>query len=280
MTVTYLSPDRAGLITPAQVAAALTPQTILVSVMAANNEVGTVQPIPEIGQVCRAHRVPFHTDAVQAVGEMELQVSRLSVDALTLSAHKCYGPKGVGALYVRSGIRLQPQQQGGGQEHDRRAGTHNVAGIVGMAAALQLAQEAPDTRVRQAFLRERLLAGLLTLPHSRLHGSRTQRVSNNVNVGFAGVIGETLLLTLDLAGIAVSTGAACAAGAVAPSHVLRAMGYSAGEAQEAIRFTLGRETTAAEIDQTIAIVRETVTRLRARQLRLPPPALPEEGCPS
>jgi len=259
--VTYLRPNSAGLIDPEQVAAAITAETVLVSVMAANNEVGAIQPIAEIGAMCRARRIPLHTDAVQAAGELRLRVDELQVDLLTLSAHKIYGPKGAGALYVRAGTRLRPLLHGGGQEHERRAGTENVAGIAGLAAALALLGDPAETaRVRA--LRDRLIDGALSIPGSRLHGDAGRRLANNVNVGFDGAAGETLLLALDLEGIAISTGAACAAGAVEPSHVPAAMGYSRVQAGEAVRLTLGRWTTAEEIDRTLAALREIVPRLQ------------------
>lgn len=259
--ITYLPPDRDGVIHPEQVAEALTAETIFVSVMYANNEIGTVQPIAEIGRLCRERRISFHSDAVQAAEELPLDVQALSVDLLTFSAHKIYGPKGIGALYVRSGTRLQPLLDGGGQEHERRAGTENVAGITGLAAALRLRPDADEiARIRN--LRDRLLDGLLALPDSRLHGSRAQRLANNANLAFGGVAGETLMLALDLEGIAIGTGAACAAGAVEPSHVIQALGYDRIAAQEAVRFSLGRQTTGAEIDSTISVVRGVVGRLR------------------
>lgn len=274
--VTYLRPDADGLIAPAQVVDAITPETILVSVMYANNEMGVVQPIAEIGQACRARRVTFHTDAVQAAGELPLDVAALHVDLLSLSAHKIYGPKGVGALYVRTGTRLHPLLDGGGQEHERRAGTENVAGIVGLAAALRQAHR-DDEIARLRALRNQLIDGLLAMPDSRLHGSRTRRLANNVNIGFAGVPGDTLLLALDLVGIAVSTGAACSAGAAEPSHVIQAMGYPYVHAQEAIRLSLGRFTTEQDIRHTLAVLAELVPRLRHGGGPTTPPTA---SCPS
>ncbi|MHB9026117.1 MAG: cysteine desulfurase family protein [Armatimonadota bacterium] len=272
--VTYLRPDAKGHIHPRQVRESITPATVLVSVIYANNEIGVIQPVAEIGGLCRSIGVAFHTDAVQAAGELPLNVNELSVDLLSLSAHKIYGPKGTGLLYVRGGIPLKPLIDGGGQEGERRAGTVNVAGAVGFARALELThQEEVTARIR--VLRDRLIDGLLSIPDSRLHGDREQRLVNNVNVGFSGVAGETLMVSLDLAGIAVSTGAACSAGAVEPSHVLQAMGYPRREALEAVRFTLGRETTEVEIDRTIAAVGDIVTRLR-RQAPLTPPT--EDEC--
>jgi cysteine desulfurase len=259
--VTQVAPTSAGFITPEAVEAALEPDTALVSVIYASNEIGTIQPIADIAAVCRARGVPFHTDAVQAVPELPLNVRDLGIDLLALSAHKLYGPKAVGALYVRAGTRLAPLLTGGEQEHARRAGTENVAGIVGLGEA---ARRRPDgdeiARVRA--LRDRLLDGLLALPGTRLNGARAPRLANNLNVSFAGLHAETLLLTLDLEGIAVSTGAACAAGAVEPSHVLQALGCTRIEAAEALRFSLGRDTTQAEIDDTIAVVTRVVERMR------------------
>jgi cysteine desulfurase len=275
--VTVLPPDGDGLVHPEQVAAALTPETILVSVMLANNEIGTVQPVAEIGRLCRARRVTVHTDAVQAASELPLNVRELSVDLLTVSAHKLYGPKGVGLLYVRAGTRLQPLQDGGGQEHERRAGTENVAGIAGFAEAVRHRPDAAEiTRIRA--LRDRLIAGALAIPDARLHGSRAHRLANNANLAFAGVAGETLVLALDLAGIAASTGAACAAGAVEASHVIQALGHDRIHAAEAVRFSLGRGTTEAEIDATLAALRGLIPRLRREEP--PAPATHGDGCAS
>ena len=261
--VTLLAPDAAGLVSAAQVAAALTPETILVSVIYAHNEIGAIQPIAEIGQVCRAAGVTMHTDAIAAADELPLDVEALHVDLLSLAAHKFYGPKGVGALFVRRGVPLQRLQYGGHQEGDFRPGTEPVAGIVGLAAALALVRDSGEA-ARLRPLRDQLIDGLLAIPGSRLHGDRVHRLANNVNVGFDGVPGETLLVALDLAGIAVSTGAACAAGAVTPSHVIRALGHDPIRALEAVRLTLGRPTTAEDIAQTITAVTTAVARLRRK----------------
>lgn len=274
--VSYVAPDHDGRIDPQAIAEAITPETVLVSVMYANNEVGTIQPVVEIGSVCRERHIPFHVDAVQAAAELDLHVGRLNVDLLSMASHKVYGPKGVGALYVRAGTRLQPVMHGGGQEYERRAGTENVAGIVGFATALSLVQN-DEEHARIGTLRDRLMAGLLAIPDSEVHGSRDHRLANNVNIGFAGVAGETLLVALDLEGIAISTGAACSAGAIEPSHVLRAMGYSLRQAQEAVRFTLGRFTTEQDIEHTIATVADVVARLRHHTLQPPPPTT-GNGC--
>lgn len=262
--ISYLPPNADGRVTSAQVADAITAETILVSVMYANNEVGTIQPIAEIGAVCHAREILFHSDAVQAAGELPLGVDNLQVDLLTLASHKVYGPKGVGMLYARTGTRLQALIHGGGQEDERRAGTENVAGIVGFSAALALTGDVQEI-ARIAQLRDQLRDGLLAISESRLHGCRENRLANNVNVGFTGVAGETLLVALDMEGVAISTGAACSAGALETSHVLRAMNHSPSRAQEAIRFSLGRDTTDEEIRRTIAIVSDVVGRLRSRR---------------
>lgn len=263
--VTYLQPDPQGFISSEQLAEAMTPETVLVSVMMANNEIGTLQPIAAIGELCRARGILFHTDAVQAAGELSLNVRELQVDLLSISGHKCYGPKGVGALYVRAGTRLQPLLFGGGQEHERRAGTEHVAGIVGLAAALHYVDE-DDQNEYIATLRDQLLEGLLVVEGARLHGSRTPRLANNLNIAFAGVSAEMLVMALDFAGIAVSAGAACSAGAAEPSHVIRALGYDRIQAQEAVRFSLGRDTTADEVTQVIAVLQQLVPRLRGERV--------------
>ncbi len=262
--VTYLLPNAEGIVEVEQVVEAVTSETILVSVMYANNEVGTIQPIAEIGEQCRERGILFHSDAVQAASELPLSVQQLHVDLMSLSSHKVNGPKGIGLLYARAGTRLQPLIHGGGQENERRAGTENVAGIVGFSRALALSGSAEET-MRINRLRDLLLDGLLAITASRLHGARKTRLSSNANVGFDGVAGETLLVALDMAGVAISTGAACSAGALAPSHVLCAMGYIPSRAQEAIRFSLGRFTTEDEVRQTIEIVRGVVEQLRNRE---------------
>lgn len=259
--VTYLAPDHDGVIAPERVADAITPETSLVSVMYANNETGVIQPVAEIARHCRAQGVLCHTDAVQAAGALPLRVEDLPVDLLSLSAHKLYGPKGVGALYVRAGTRLQPLLYGGGQEYERRAGTENVAGVVGFATALALAGE-EETIPRLRHLRDRLEAAVLTLPGSRRHGACDRRLATHLNVGFTGIPAEMLVMALDLEGIAISAGAACSAGAAEPSHVIRALGYDRIAAQEAVRFSLGRFTTDEEIEQVIAVMARVIPRLR------------------
>ena len=262
--VTYLPVDEYGRVTPEQVEAAITDQTALVTIMYANNEIGTIQPIAEIGRICRERRVPFHTDAVQAGGQIELDVAALQVDMLSLSAHKFYGPKGVGLLYVRQGTRVQPQTLGGSQERNRRAGTENVPGVVGAAYALELARsERERENARLQALRDQLIAGMLALPDVRLTGHPTERLPQHASFTVAGVEGESLLLNLDLVGIAASSGSACATGDIEPSHVLSAMGIPASAARGALRLTLGHSITEEDIATTLQRMGEILPRLRA-----------------
>lgn len=261
---TLLPVDRHGLICPADLQAALRPDTVLVSLMYANNEIGTIQPIAELGAICRAHDVPFHTDAVQAAGALPLNVEALNVDLLTLTAHKFYGPKGVGALYVRRGTPLLPQINGGGQERRRRAGTENVPGIVGMAVALRRAEERREWYVAHcSALRDRLIAGVLErVPDTQLNGDPRQRLPNNANLAFAGIEGESLLLLLDQHGICASSGSACTSGSLDPSHVLIACGLTPELAISSVRFSVGKDTTIADIDLLLTLLPDMVTRLR------------------
>ncbi|NLM53898.1 MAG: cysteine desulfurase NifS [Firmicutes bacterium] len=262
--VTYLPVDSQGLVDPSAVEAALRPDTILVTIMHANNEVGTIQPIAEIGQIVKDSKAVFHTDAVQSAGVLDINVDRLHVDLLSLSAHKLYGPKGVGVLYVRKGTRISPLIHGGAHERRRRAGTENVPGIVGLAKALEITHaEREKENARLILLRDRLIEGLQTIPHTRVNGSLTQRLPNNVNVCFEFIEGESLLLTLDMRGVAASSGSACTSGSLEPSHVLLAMGLPHEIAHGSLRLTLGRGTTAADIDYVLAEIPQIVERLRA-----------------
>jgi cysteine desulfurase len=263
--VTYVSVGNDGVVDPQDIRRELRPETILISVMHVNNELGTIQPIVQIGKIAAEADVYFHCDAVQSAGKVPIDVDRLGVDLLSVSAHKIYGPKGVGALYVRAGTRLQPQFHGGHHERDRRPGTENVPGIVGFGKAAELAKmncEAHATRI--GVFRDRLeerLTGSLGSVH--VNGDRARRVANTTNLAFAGAGGEALVIALDLQGISCSTGAACSSGAVEPSHVLLAIGLSADEARSSLRFSLGCATTSDEIDRAIAIIPPTVERLRA-----------------
>jgi cysteine desulfurase len=263
--VTYVPVGRDGVVDPEAIRSALKPETILISVMHANNELGTIQPIGEIGRIAAAADVLFHCDAVQSAGKLPLDVNRLGVDLLSISAHKIYGPKGVGALYVRSGTPLEPQFHGGHHERDRRPGTENVPGIVGLGKAADLARKNLQTDcARITTLRNRLEDTLLaTCGDARVNGDHAQRVSNTSNISFHAAGGESLVIALDLQEIACSTGAACSSGAVGPSHVLLAIGLSPDEARSSLRFSLGRTTTAEEIDHAIATIPQAVERLRA-----------------
>ena len=262
-SVTLLDVDSLGRVDPANLEAALRPDTALVSVMLANNEVGTLEPVREIAALCRKRGVLCHTDAVQAVGQIPVNVEDLGVDLLSLSAHKFRGPKGVGALYCRRGIQAFPLIRGGGQERGKRSGTENSPGILSMAAALKEAlSRLEENRTYVAGLRDRLLAGLLEIPGSRLNGDPQNRLPGNVHVSFRGVEGESLLLLLDEAGICASAGSACSSGSLEPSHVLRAMGVPGEFAGGGLRLTLGPENTMDEVERTIREVRAAVSRLQ------------------
>ena len=253
-----------GLVRPAEVAAAIRPDTCLVSVMYANNEIGTIQPVAEIGRICREKGVLFHTDAVQAAGHLPIDVQEQNIDLLSLSAHKFHGPRGAGVLYARTSVRLTPLIEGGAQERGRRAGTENLPAIVGMAAALEEACRDGDARrVRVAALRDRLIRGLARIPHAVLNGDPVQRLPGNVNFCFEGIEGESLLLLLDDEGICASSGSACTSGSLDPSHVLLAIGRPHEIAHGSLRLTLSEQTTEEEIDYTIDAVTRAVARLRS-----------------
>jgi cysteine desulfurase len=265
--VTYLPVDEHGLVAPEQVAEAITDRTILVSIMHANNEIGTMEPLADIVRAVKEKRpdVLVHTDAVQTVGHIPVDVEALGVDLLSFTAHKFYGPKGVGGLFVRRGVKLVPQLTGGGQERNRRSGTENVAGIVGMAKALEIAvAEMPTEIPRLQTLRDELINGVLSqIPDSRLNGHPTQRLPHNANFSFLGVEGEALLLQLDLHGIAASSGSACTSGSLEPSHVLLALGLSREWALGSLRLTLGRFTTRQHLERVLAVLPSIVEKLRA-----------------
>jgi len=264
-TTTLTNVDQSGVVSPEAVAAHLTPQTALVTVMHANNEIGTVQPVADIATLAKARGVLVHTDAVQSVGKIPVDVKALGVDLLSLSAHKIYGPKGVGAIWIRRGLRLSPLLTGGKHERSRRAGTENVAGIIGMGVAAQLAMaKMADESARLSILRDRLETGVLTgVSGTAINGDRSTRVPNTSNISFDRVEAESLLIALDLDGIAVSTGSACSSGTLEPSHVLKAMGFPAHRAQNSIRFSLGAATTEADIDRVIAVLPGLVDKLRS-----------------
>jgi cysteine desulfurase len=263
--LTLLPVNHYGLVNPDDVSKAIRDDTMLISVMYANNEVGTIEPIAEIGAIARERGIPFHTDGVQAGGVLPLDVDDLKVDLLSLSAHKFYGTKGVGLLYARDGVPLWPMQTGGGHERRRRAGTENVPNIVGLATALKLAyEEAEQTSRRIANLRDRLIAGVLDrIPDVHLNGHPIHRLPNNANFTFKYIEGEAVLIQLDLVGVAASSGSACSTGAVEPSHVLRAMGVPPEEAFGSLRLTLGRENTEEDVDYVLEVLPPIVERLRA-----------------
>lgn len=261
--VTYLDVHENGIVTAEEVKAAIRPDTALVTIMYANNEVGTIQPIRKIGEVCREAGVVFHTDAVQAVGHIPVDVKADNIDMLSLSGHKFHGPKGVGALYCKKGLPLLTFVEGGAQERGKRAGTENIAGIASMAAALEEAVEnLEENSQREAALRDRLIAGLSKIPHSKLNGDRERRLPGNVNMCFEGIEGESLLLLLDSKGICASSGSACTSGSLDPSHVLLALGLPHEVAHGSLRLSLSEYNTEEEIDEIIAAVPKVVEYLR------------------
>jgi cysteine desulfurase len=264
-TITYLPTDGTGLVDPDDLKKAITDRTILVSVMHANNEIGTIEPIKDLGAVCRGAGVLFHTDAVQTFGHIPIDVDEMNIDLLSASAHKLYGPKGVGLLYIRKGLEVEPLLHGGDQERKRRASTHNTPAIAGFGRAVGLADSELTTEaVRQTQLRDRLSSALLeAIPESKLNGHPTLRLPNNVNLSFAYVEGETVLLHLDMEGIAVSTGSACTSSSPDPSHVLTACGIGTELSHGSVRLSMGRMTTESEIEHVIDVLPPIVARLRA-----------------
>lgn len=262
--LTILPVDEYGLVTPEQVKEAIRDDTVLVSIMFANNEVGTIMPIAEIGKVCREKGVLFHTDAVQAVGHVPINVSEMNIDMLSMSAHKFHGPKGIGALYIKKGVRVPALIIGGGQEKKRRAGTENVPGIVGMGRALELAIEHMEANaLRVGALRDKLMKGIPeAIPDVKLNGHPTKRLPNNVNFSIRYIEGESILLMLDINGIAASSGSACTSGSLDPSHVLLAMGLPHEVAHGSLRLTLSEFTTEQEIDYVLDLLPQIVQRLR------------------
>ncbi len=262
--VTYLPVNQDGILDAGEVERAITDKTILITVMHANNEIGTIQPIREIAEIAGEHGVCFHTDAVQTMGKIPVNVEELGVDLLSISGHKFYGPKGVGALYIRRGTKLEVQMHGGGHERGRRSSTENIPGIVGMARAAELAVETMEEEAaRETRMRDRLIQGLLEIDETYLNGHPTLRVPNNVNVRFSYIEGESLVLGLDMKGIAASTGSACSSTSLEPSHVLLALGLKPEEAHGSLRLTLGRINTEEDIDYVLETIPQIVERLRA-----------------
>ncbi len=263
--VTYLPVDEDGLIRLSDLEAAITPETILITIMMANNEIGTIQPIAEIGAIAKKHGIRFHTDAVQAIGSVHIDVKEMNIDMLSLSGHKFHAPKGVGALYIRTGVKLERLIQGGAQERTQRAGTENLASIVALGKAIELANENIDAHNEKLIaMRDRLIDGILdAIPEVRLNGHRTTRLPGNVNVSIRYIEGEALLLSLDLKGIAASSGSACTSGSLDPSHVLLAIGLPHEIAHGSLRFSLSEENTMEEVEYVITALKEIVERLRA-----------------
>ncbi len=263
--ITYLPVDEYGMIRMEDLRAAITDQTILITIMFANNEVGTVQPVKEIGKLAREKGIYFHTDAVQAVGNYPIDVKDMNIDLLSLSGHKFHAPKGVGALYIRRGVRIEAVQHGGGHERNMRAGTENVPGIVGLGKAAELAQR--DMTKKMAYLtglRDRIISEVMAkIPHVKLNGHPTERLPGNANFSFLFVEGESLLLNLDLKGIGASSGSACTSGSLDPSHVLLAMGLTHEVAHGSLRITLGKDNTEAEVEYLLEVLPEILERLRA-----------------
>jgi cysteine desulfurase len=264
VSVTYVSAGRDGIVGPDAVRSAIRPETALISIMHTNNEIGTLQPIEEIGQIAAEADIPFHADAVQSAGKIPIDVNRFGVDLLSLSAHKFYGPKGAGALFVRKGVEIDPLLYGGGNERGRRAGTENVAAIVGLGKACELARsEMAEASAHLCELRNRLEEGLLARIHgARVNGDSARRVPNTSSLMLPGVESESLVIALDLAGLACSAGAACSSGAVDPSHVLTAIGLTPAEARASLRFSVGRANTREEIDEALELIPVAVTRQR------------------
>jgi cysteine desulfurase len=264
-SVTRLPVDGYGMVSPDDVKKALTDKTILVSIMHANNEIGTIEPLAEIAKVTREAGVYLHTDAVQTIGHIPVNVDQMGIDLLSLSAHKFYGPKGIGALYVRKGTKIAPLIHGGGQEKNRRSGTENVPGIVGLGKAAEIAErELPDEAPRLTALRDELIQGILgQISDVRLNGHPTIRLPNNVNISVAYIEGEAMLLNLDLAGICASTGSACSSASLQPSHVLTALGLTHTQAHGSLRFTLGKWTTKEDLDTVLKVFPTIVAKLRA-----------------
>jgi cysteine desulfurase len=265
LRITYLPVDKYGLVDPDDVRKAITDKTILISVMHANNEVGTIEPVEEIGEIAKEAGIYFHSDAVQTVGHIPVNVDKLKVDLLSISAHKLYGPKGVGALYVRKGTKLVSLIHGGEQEKRRRAGTENVPAIVGLGKAVELAGQEMEREIeRLAGLRDKLIKGLgEKIDHIHLNGNPSKRLPNNVNLSVDFVEGESILLNLDLEGICASTGSACSSASLKPSHVLLALGLTPEQAHGSLRFTLGRENSEADVERVLEVLPGIVAKLRA-----------------
>ncbi|MHB0999552.1 MAG: cysteine desulfurase NifS [Armatimonadota bacterium] len=274
--ITVLPVDKYGLVNPDDVRKAITEQTVLITIMHSNNEIGVIQPIAEIGAIAKEKGITFHTDAVQSIGKIPIDVNELNVDLLSLSGHKLYGPKGVGALYIRKGTRILPYMHGGSQESRKRSGTHNVPGIVGLGKAAEIAMATmAEEGARETALRDTLINRILTeIPDTRLNGHRTKRLPNNVNVSIAGIEGESMILRLDFAGILVSSGSACTSGDLSASHVLLALGLPHELAHGSLRMTLGKDSTEEDLNRVMEVLPNIVTTLRAMSPMYEPGSCP------
>jgi cysteine desulfurase len=263
-SVTYLPVDSNGFVDPDELRRSITDETILITIMHANNEIGTIEPVEEIGKIAREKGIHFHTDTVQTVGHIPVDVNAINCDSLAISAHKLYGPKGIGAMYIRKGSRIERYMQGGGQENNRRAGTHNVAGIVGLGKAAELArQRMANEAERLVRLRDMLIKGIeSTIENAKLNGDRKKRLPNNVNFSFEAVEGESMILLMDMNGICVSSGSACTSGSLDPSHVLIAIGLRHEQAHGSLRMTLGKDNTEADVKRVLEVLPGIVQRLR------------------
>ncbi len=261
--VKCLPVDKYGLVSPDDLEEAISTSTFLISIMHANNEIGTIEPIEEIGKIAREREIPFHTDAVQSAGKLNIDVNEMNVDMLSLSSHKMYGPKGVGALFIRKGVGLEPIIQGGGHERGFRSGTENIPGIVGMGKACELAEKRMDVDVANLKnMRDKLIKGILEIEKSYLNGYPTKRLPNNAHFRFTAIEGESLVMSLDDKGIAASTGSACSSKKLKPSHVLMAIGLNEVEAHGSLRLTLGRQNTDEEIEWVIEVLPTIIEKLR------------------
>lgn len=260
--ITYLPVSKEGLVDPGDVEKAITSKTLLITIMHANNEIGTIQPIEEIGRIAKEKNITFHTDAVQTAGKIPVNVDTLGVSLLSMSAHKLYGPKGVGALYLRKGTFVEPQMHGGGHERNIRSSTENVPGIVGFGKACELAKTHLPDEANLAKLRDSLIKGILEIKDSYLNGHPTKRLPGNANFRFSYIEGESMILNLDMKGVAASTGSACSSTSLEPSHVLLAIGLRPEESHGSLRFTLGRENTQEDVDHVISILPDIVNKLR------------------
>ncbi len=261
--ITHVPVDRYGIVNPSDIENSITEKTCLISVMHANNEIGTIQQIEEIGKISKEHGIPFHTDAVQTFGKIPIDVEKFNITLLSISGHKIYGPKGIGALYIKKGTRIEPLIHGGGHERGLRSGTENISGIVGLGKAVEIAQRDMEKEAKRlTALRDILSKGVLEIKDSWLNGHPTKRLPNNANFCFSRVEGESMLLKLDAKGIAVSTGSACSSKSLEPSHVLKAIGLKPGETHGSLRFTLGKSNTKEDIDYVLGVLPEIVDELR------------------